>query len=229
MNKVAGIAIALAVGLALAATPAGAVFLTPGNYPTDLDLATHTQGPTFSTFAGSGKNPDLTPNPTLDATLTGNVWLQGDGTYVYALTLDPVGVTNITDFGTIYSVPGFDDTAVNAAGYSFSNAITAGAGGTGSTAFDIEYTATGRLTWSVSEDLQAAGTFWDSNHLTPITFYFVSSLAPDILGNQYSMANSGLGETTNDAPAPAAVPEPASLFLLGSGLLAFGLVRRSFR
>lgn len=233
MLKTTWVAVALAVSLALAATPAGAIIIpiAPGDFDLlELGLGAPSVGPTTSEFRS------VPPEDRHIADLTATVWPLVGGSYLYGLAVDPVVLTtaggteerhNISIFSTAYAVGGFSPVA-GAAGFSFSDAGAAGAPAPAASAFDVEYnTVSGRISWLVSEALLGTA-FWDSGaRLVPITFYFISSLPPGE-NNVYSLINTPAGETINSAPAPVAVPEPASLLLVVSGVLGFGVIGRRF-
>ena len=98
MHKATWIALALAMSLALGATPAGAILA--GNFDT-LTFGTQIKDGTLtpSTFY------DIFTNAATDATLVVNVWQQAGGEYLYGLTLDPGSIANISTFNTSYPVP----------------------------------------------------------------------------------------------------------------------------
>src|SRR3990172_1552198 len=130
MNKVFGVALALAVSLALGATPAAAIVAA--------DFSAPFMPPDFSYLPKAFFDVD---NNEI-AYLTVNVWGVPQGaatTYIYGLTLNPGSTEKISSFGTAFwfGVPGLVTTD-GSAGWSYSDAATAGSGGDGSGAFRID-------------------------------------------------------------------------------------------
>jgi hypothetical protein len=147
------------------------------------------------------------------------------GRYVYEHRVTP-WYTNNTIFDTQFTVHGF----AGVAGWFFQEALEAG--GTGTDAdFRITYKARGeplgpgeipgQLRWTAQAALD-----WDGRD--PITFFFVSNLppaAPGALRKDYRL----VGDRVGTAQVPAPVPEPASIVLFGSALLALHSARRRRR
>ena len=220
MRKATWVALALAVSLALGATPAGAVTIGAGNFAEPFMPPTY--GPNTSQFLAVVIDPitfDISFSHIAD--LAVSVWQVDASKYIYGLKVSPSPSTaNISLFGTAFPSPGVQgiSLAAGSAGWRFSDAALAGGVGNASD-FVITVNGDGNLTW------ERQNSFW--NNQVPITFYFTSSLPWGESVYTYSLTNLLSGETVNTAPA--AVPEPSSLLLLGSGLLAFGFVRRSVR
>jgi hypothetical protein len=100
------------------------------------------------------------------------------------------------------------------AGYSFSQAATAG----DANPFTIDADPSGKIHFTTT-DSALAGSFWDAAQLTPITFFYQTRSPLDY--NTVSFITTiGTASAYHPASVPAAVPEPGSLLLLGSGALA---------
>lgn len=207
--------VALGVGLGVAVTPAGAI-------PVGAFTATN-----FDTLTLGVEQVEVTKNfrdvsSTIIDTGTSSVWFnQNTGIYTYVLQLNPTNTStfNLYEFNTGFNVLGF----TGIAGYSFSDAMSAGAPDNGSGALQTVLDNDGTVDMNV-----LAANFWDSTHLVPIKFFYQSTYAPGLASYKYNMttataAGSLLGYAPLTAPV-AATPEPASLVFLASGMA--GMVGR---
>jgi hypothetical protein len=210
-----GRTLAALFGLALtllSARDARAIPITPADFPGGTLVQEHQDAIGSSTFRRIGEIDSVVLRDSL-------------GRYVYQHTVTP-WLTNNTIFDTQFTVHGF----AGLAGWFFQEALEAG--GTGTDAdFQITYKAPGeplgpgeipgQLRWAAQAALD-----WDGRD--PITFFFVSNLppaAPGALRKNYRL----VGEEVGTAQVPAPVPEPASIVLFGSALLALHSARRRRR
>ncbi len=139
--------------------------------------------------------------------------------YIYVYNVTPT-VNDAFFFTTGFDVPGFTGTA----GWAFTDSATAsGCGGPGGGCvgdFMIQGPPTGgssELFWVTQDPLFEQ---WDA--LESIRFFYVSTLPPVAEGN----FNLTAGPTTGTAQGLMPAPEPGSLVLLGSGVVAVYAARR---
>jgi hypothetical protein len=217
VREVVRLVVGIAVVLGLMASPAAATSVT------GVDLGSIALGGFVSSFSDMMWDPIEGNHGTLDT----NAYHYG-ANYVYVATLTPI-VMGVSSFHTTFlntnGVAGF----TGLAGWSFSDALTAGAS-SGSGAFTLtvgDAPDPSDLLWRVA----AFGVNnWSS--LTPIRFFFESTYAPGV-NDYYEMMNAVTGFGQGLAPDPnaptASVPEPGTLLLLASGLLAGGVWTRRAR
>ena len=205
MKRVRAVGVVVAVALAFLATPAAAVSLG-GDLPGGLGAAVMSYGPVDV----------LNTNPLdpfeLHGTLTTNAYAYG-ANYLYVATLAPA-VTGISVFSTSFAggIAGFTGNA----GWSWADGAAA-SGGPGADAF-FPLEADGNLIFMAMFN-------WTNFH--PISFFFESTYGPGvcITGSGvdcYSMTNQFSGGASGLFAVATAVPEPSTLLLLSSGLLAAG-------
>lgn len=213
----------VALSLGVAADPVEALLIAPTNF--DTLVLGELYSPTIisdimtidMTAQGGSASIDI-------GDLESRVYLN-NGTYIYEHQVTPQTL-NPKEFNTGFSVVGFNRNAllgpVQRAGWSFSDAIAAGVSGSPASAFSIILEGDGTIDWNVKTTQLLAG-FWASgDKQVPISFFFESTVAPG--EGRYNMLNSHVGFADSYAPTP--VPEPASLVLLGSGLVGVWVARR---
>jgi hypothetical protein len=154
--------------------------------------------------------------PTVTGILESQVFFDGT-TYLYTQTVTPMTSLNFT-FNTEFAVPGF----TGAAGWSFSDAASAGASGD---LMDFHVQTFGdRIVWMALP----GGAFGNWNAFEPITFFFASTQPPTIKNyNTFSFLPMEFGTAQGLAPSP--VPEPGSIALFGSGLVGLWAAMRRRR
>jgi hypothetical protein len=215
MRKNLLMAVAAAATMAVMTAPAGAILITA----TDYDSAA------FQASLGAQIPPTLVNSiitaspppgePSNMGTLTSQVFRNGN-IFSYVFNIAPA-VQNISGVNTGFAALGFNGVA----GYSFSNATAGG------TSFDILYNDTTdlRLAWLVPEDDDGNLILWGNTQ--PITFFFQSTLPPG--GGAYNLINRVVGSGVGYASAPAPVPEPGTLMLVGFGLAGVGALGRRLK
>jgi len=154
----------------------------------------------------------------------------------YSLTLEGNSTIETGNFFTIQDFAGFNGVTTAPAGWTFSSSNT---GVCPIDAFSIACAATDdaaipNLTWTrtgapivgggVGAVVQLGNFIAQSIFITPINSQWYSQ-DHDLQTNTF---NEGAGGNTN-TPVGTAVPEPASLLLLGSGLLGLAYSRRKAR
>ena len=146
------------------------------------------------------------PQPPTMGQAVNRVYFDGS-LYTYVHEVIPTEPDNFA-LNTQFDVAGYTLTG----GWSFSDA--AGAGGSG-TIIDFLFFDSGPISW-----VSLIGLFgmpptlgWDAGE--PITFFFVSTRPPTL--GFYNLIGKESG--TALSYAPAAIPEPGSIALLGSGLV----------
>ena len=199
--------LSVTLGLALSVTmaqPARAEPVTPTDLGTVL-LGAQVGGSMTDAFAA------FDPPPTSIGDATTSVFFDGVN-YFYTQRVLPTGDLNVL-FNTEFSVPGF----TGLAGWRFSDAAAAGAAGN-ALDFHIER-SDGQLVYAA-----LGPAFGEWNAFEPITFFFASTLPPTIKGyGLLSLSPFEFGSAQGLAP----VPEPGSIALFGSGVVAlYAAIRR---
>lgn len=195
--------------------------------PIDLDTwLSGSAGPLFHPPTSSDLFEQAPPATTALGLLSNAVYRNlTTGLYTYVHTVTPT-VNNATFFNTGFEVTGF----TGVAGWRFSDSDNhaGGCGGPSASCDGGDFMVVGnpvvpsQLLWFTHPD----NLFNEWDALQSISFFFVSSRAP-VAGANYNLT-AGAGPTgTAQSFAPAAIPEPGSMVLLGSGLVAlYGATRR---
>jgi hypothetical protein len=212
------LALILAVGLGLGTSLGNAWALTVQ----DLDLLD--LGTLLPEFSINSTFIDVDDNTTVRGSISGAVyqWTSGGTDYFnYVLTVTP-------NYGGVEGLEvGPNITGLTGWGYSFSGARTAfGVGGSTYSIFDLFlFPTTQTVAWDIGDDVWDNSLSWAANN--SIQFFLQSTEGPDGSG-MYMIIDTFDAKAVSNAPIPGShgVPEPATLLLLGSGLVgAMGMLR----
>ena len=185
----------------VAARPASAI-------PVNLDTWLPGAGDLFAGPISSDFQVAMPPPLTMGG-IVNNVYFDGSQ-YTYVHTVNP-SLEDNAFLNTAFVVGGY----TGVSGWSYSDSIDAGGSGAG----DFAVFELGQIGW-----LALFGPLgWDANE--PISFFFVSTRPPTI--GDYNVIGIESGTASSFAPAP--VPEPGSIALLGSGLVGLYTAMRRRR
>jgi hypothetical protein len=196
MVLVAGVA---AVPVTAAAVP---IPITPVNFDTLTNMGAQVGGSMTSSFLDPVAGSSI-------GTVVSSVYKNAAGIYTYVMRVTP-SVAGGKEVNTGFKVLGF----TGVAGWSYSQAQAAGMANPFSR---LDQDEDGTIDWGpISTQAILAG-FWNASKLKEITFFYQSTKDPELGALNIATAKVGTANVL-----AATVPEPGSLFLLGSGAVAAG-------